>query len=873
MENTGAPAKRQRVSTDRETSSNLAATEEIYDVPPQHHNTDTNNSDINSPSFDLDEPAPQEDQHIEYAPQEDQHNVSAPQEDQQNNLAVDSFPFSFVRSVKLVPWAANQGARKTEALSDSVVVSVGPDVSPNPSAKIPKLDLEIENGRSRGRFARKNQKRNLRRRRQRWARKMLELAYRVVNSENLPHLSKSGFESLVEREHQLGEGGMGLVEVGASSKSIGLQESSSGGPVIPMHLLDPRPSHVRLEEGLLDVGFKTQDFREIAGPKRMGLSPGGTDQDSAFIRPHLYSIRASEEKLVTSLQGMLTYARSLSRDEDGSFNLGKTASVSQIQSLPEESCDLETPAPARRFREPRRNILGKSGSHQLSSSSKSLEGRFWDAASDCSELEQYTPLVFTELKSMHSSEEMVARGTDGKAVEPLMMDEVSGDKGAVLLPIGIAPFVSMRTYLVLAGLEQEKLIDKGLWEQSSRGLQVTVRGEVEGSQVFGVIEGGGVMADHQQALGAFGGSKEGSSSIFSEDQACRSSSGLCPFTEVVCEDRSSCATSAVRGVNQVLLPQMCPEAVSEWVVNHIESVGQALGLSSEGRDIEVRRQYQNIVEDNKESRGRPIIKSKAGRSSASARKKRRLECSINYDHASVQDEQNVEGEDDGSAEEPLGVQEQCLEDIQNICCIGAGHVGGLSMAVVAENYPEKKVTVVDSRTDLIDKWRSDERPYHEPDFEELFTTVYSNNLFFSDDIETAIGEAGLIFIAVDVPTKVRGSGEMGRMDLTNWERAIRKITEVSTRGKIIVEKSTVPFETIGKIREIASTSENADFHIISNPEFFSQGTAVHDLRFPSRVVIGSSDQDGFYVELLKQFYSRWVQPERIITLNNVKSLG
>ncbi|SMY27919.1 unnamed protein product [Zymoseptoria tritici ST99CH_1A5] len=215
--------------------------------------------------------------------------------------------------------------------------------------------------------------------------------------------------------------------------------------------------------------------------------------------------------------------------------------------------------------------------------------------------------------------------------------------------------------------------------------------------------------------------------------------------------------------------------------------------------------------------------------------------------------------------------------IKNICCIGAGYVGGPTSAVIAKQNPDITVTVVDLSEARIAAWKSKALPIYEPGLYEVVEVARDGtdgrlpNFHFSTDISTTIDQADLIFIAVNTPTKTEGLGAGGASDLAYVESAARHIAEVATSDKIIVEKSTVPCGTAENIREILDAHASPDIHfdILSNPEFLAEGTAINDLLHPDRILIGSLSDDRARIaaELLAQVYSSWVPRERIITIN------
>eukprot|EP01025_Chloroclados_australasicus_P000544 TRINITY_DN10254_c1_g1_i1.p1 TRINITY_DN10254_c1_g1~~TRINITY_DN10254_c1_g1_i1.p1 ORF type:complete len:480 (+),score=59.04 TRINITY_DN10254_c1_g1_i1:102-1541(+) len=207
-----------------------------------------------------------------------------------------------------------------------------------------------------------------------------------------------------------------------------------------------------------------------------------------------------------------------------------------------------------------------------------------------------------------------------------------------------------------------------------------------------------------------------------------------------------------------------------------------------------------------------------------------------------------------------------------ICCIGAGYVGGPTMAVIAYHCPEIEVVVVDINQIRINAWNSAELPIYEPGLDDVVRACRGRNLFFSTDVKKYVAEADLIFVSVNTPTKTRGIGAGKAADLTYWEKAARLIADVSTSNKVIVEKSTVPVKTaaaIGKVLHRNCQAPNVDFQILSNPEFLAEGTAIKDLMKPDRVLIGgqTSEQGQKAIAMLKSVYEHWIPSERILCTN------
>lgn len=207
-----------------------------------------------------------------------------------------------------------------------------------------------------------------------------------------------------------------------------------------------------------------------------------------------------------------------------------------------------------------------------------------------------------------------------------------------------------------------------------------------------------------------------------------------------------------------------------------------------------------------------------------------------------------------------------------ICCIGAGYVGGPTMAMIALKAPDITVTVVDMNSNRIAAWNSDSLPIYEPGLDEIVKQCRGRNLFFSTAVKETIKAADLIFVAVNTPTKTYGVGSGKAADLRFIESVARTIAEVAESPKIIVEKSTIPVKTAETIKDILSANgqvRGLTHQVLSNPEFLAEGTAVADLLSPDRVLIGGERTPGGdqAVKTLVDVYARWVPRERIITTN------
>ncbi len=205
-----------------------------------------------------------------------------------------------------------------------------------------------------------------------------------------------------------------------------------------------------------------------------------------------------------------------------------------------------------------------------------------------------------------------------------------------------------------------------------------------------------------------------------------------------------------------------------------------------------------------------------------------------------------------------------------VCCIGAGYVGGPTMAVIAQKCPHIEVTVVDINEDRIAEWNSDQLPVYEPGLDAVVQECRGKNLFFSTDVDKAILESEMIFLAVNTPTKTYGIGAGRAADLRYVENCARQIAKVAQGDKIVVEKSTLPVRTAESIKQIlTANAKGRNFQILSNPEFLAEGTAIQDLESPDRVLIGGdpTKEGQEAVAQLVSIYENWVPREKIITTN------
>ena len=209
-------------------------------------------------------------------------------------------------------------------------------------------------------------------------------------------------------------------------------------------------------------------------------------------------------------------------------------------------------------------------------------------------------------------------------------------------------------------------------------------------------------------------------------------------------------------------------------------------------------------------------------------------------------------------------------NITNICCIGAGYVGGPTMAVLAANCPDLRINVVDINSERILAWNNDDLsqlPIFEPGLKDIVKKCRGKNLFFSLNVEENIANADIIFISVNTPTKTKGIGAGYASDLKWIESSTRTIAKFARNHTIVVEKSTLPVKTAETIKNIllssidkVDKSVKKSFSILSNPEFLAEGSAINDLQNPDRVLIGGDDN--YAINLLVNIYKKWVDKKK-----------
>jgi UDPglucose 6-dehydrogenase len=203
---------------------------------------------------------------------------------------------------------------------------------------------------------------------------------------------------------------------------------------------------------------------------------------------------------------------------------------------------------------------------------------------------------------------------------------------------------------------------------------------------------------------------------------------------------------------------------------------------------------------------------------------------------------------------------------QTIAIVGTGYVGLVTGACLAEfgNH----VICADVDQDKINKLQCGIIPIHESGLKELVDkNVRSERLFFTNNIEQAVQQSDVIFIAIGTPSK-----PTGEVDLSYIEKAIESIAHAFNTPKIIVIKSTVPVGTCAYIKELLTTHYNLDAHnfaIVSNPEFLREGKAIQDFMNPDRIVIGISDEH--IIDQVKKIYEPFIVRQIPIVITDLPS--
>ena len=199
----------------------------------------------------------------------------------------------------------------------------------------------------------------------------------------------------------------------------------------------------------------------------------------------------------------------------------------------------------------------------------------------------------------------------------------------------------------------------------------------------------------------------------------------------------------------------------------------------------------------------------------------------------------------------------------NITVIGTGYVGLVAGACFADMG--NTVICIDNNLDKIKQLRAGIIPIYEPGLEELVkSNVLEKRLSFSSDIDSAVKNSQVCFIAVGTP-----QGEDGSADLQYVFEVAKSIAKSMNGYKVIVDKSTVPVGTAEKVTELIKQHTTFDFDVVSNPEFLKQGNAVEDFLSPDRVVIGSNSEKA--TQIMQEIYSPFFRTGNRIIVMDVKS--
>ena len=198
-----------------------------------------------------------------------------------------------------------------------------------------------------------------------------------------------------------------------------------------------------------------------------------------------------------------------------------------------------------------------------------------------------------------------------------------------------------------------------------------------------------------------------------------------------------------------------------------------------------------------------------------------------------------------------------------ITVIGTGYVGLVAGACLADMG--NNVICVDNNEDKLKKLENGIIPIYEPGLEELVkSNVSENRLRFTSNIDIAVKESEVCFIAVGTP-----QGEDGSADLQYVLGVAKEIAKAMNGYKVIVDKSTVPVGTAKQVTELIKQYTKYDFDVVSNPEFLKQGNAVDDFLSPDRVVIGSNSEKA--TAIMQEIYAPFFRTGNRVIVMDVES--
>lgn len=198
-----------------------------------------------------------------------------------------------------------------------------------------------------------------------------------------------------------------------------------------------------------------------------------------------------------------------------------------------------------------------------------------------------------------------------------------------------------------------------------------------------------------------------------------------------------------------------------------------------------------------------------------------------------------------------------------ISVIGTGYVGLVAGACLADMGND--VICIDNNLEKLEKLHNGIIPIYEPGLEELVkSNVLENRLSFSADLDNAIKQSDVCFIAVGTP-----QGEDGSADLQYVFTVAKSIAKAMNGYKVIVDKSTVPVGTAEKVTQLIKENTTHPFDVVSNPEFLKQGNAVDDFLHPDRVIIGSNSEKA--TRIMQDLYVPFFRTGNRVIVMDVKS--
>jgi len=199
----------------------------------------------------------------------------------------------------------------------------------------------------------------------------------------------------------------------------------------------------------------------------------------------------------------------------------------------------------------------------------------------------------------------------------------------------------------------------------------------------------------------------------------------------------------------------------------------------------------------------------------------------------------------------------------NIAVVGTGYVGLVNGTCLAETG--NQVTCVDIDVEKVQEMREGVVPIYEPQLDVLFQrNIKQGRLKFTNNLEEAIEDAQVIFLALPTPP-----GEDGSADLSYVLGVAEQLGNIIRNYKVIVDKSTVPVGTAEKVTKAILNNAKVDFDVVSNPEFLREGFAISDFMKPDRVVIGTSSEKAR--EIMERLFKPFVRQGNPIIFMDEKS--